>query len=171
MKIRFDDYGGLTIRAAGFFREGDHVLLHRNRAEDFWSLVGGSADFLERTEAALIREVREELGVSCQVNRLVWVVENFFHYSGDGRDWHGIEFNYELSSPELSPRIIMDPIPAEPQLIAHWFHISELADLQIYPEFLRERLAQPLPAHIEHLVNNGLNRPRSGQTGSRVVDK
>lgn len=165
MKIRLGDTRGVTIRAAGIFREGDYVLLHHNKVDAFWTLVGGSAEFLETTEAAIVREVREEMGVGCSVKRLVWVIENFFHYAEDGRDWHGIEFYYELTSPELSPRITRDPIPAESQLVAHWFHVSELADIVVYPAFLQERLAMVLPAQVEHLINEGIGLSGEGRTG------
>lgn len=163
MKIRLGDTQGVTIRAAGIFRDGDYVLLHHNRVDAFWTLVGGSAKFLEPTAAAMVREVREELGVGCSVKRLVWVIENFFHYAEDGRDWHGIEFYYELTSPELSPRLARDPVAAEPQLVAHWFHVSELPDIVVYPAFLQERLATPLPAQLEHLINEGVGINREGR--------
>lgn len=143
-------HGGLHIRAGALFRIGDYVLLHHSKADPFWAAVGGRIEFGEFSKDAVVREVREEMGVDCTVVRLVWVVENMFAYAGI--DWHGIEFYYECESPGLDPSLTRDPESAESDLIARWFHRSELAGLTIYPEFLQTRLAEPWPAGIEHIT-------------------
>ena len=58
-------------------RDG-YVLLHRSELDDFWSLAGGGCEMLESSEVAL----REEMGIDVRVERLLWVVENFFGRDG-----------------------------------------------------------------------------------------
>lgn len=61
---------------------GGRVLLSRRRADQpmglKWELPGGKVEPGEAPEEALIREVREELGVGCTVGRIDEVV--FFAY-------------------------------------------------------------------------------------------
>ena len=74
------------MRVAGLgFREG-HVLVHRAVHEPFWTFPGGRAEIGETSDETLRREMIEELGVEVTVGRLLWTVENFFHY--ERRDWH-----------------------------------------------------------------------------------
>ncbi len=141
--------GTPAIRAGALFRSSDYVLLHHHKDDAFWTVVGGRVEFGEFSMNAVVREVKEELGVDCQPVRLVWLVENMFCYAG--REHHGIEFYYQCESPGLDPAVTRDPVPAEGDLIVHWFHRSELADLVLYPEFLKTRLAQPWPEGIEHI--------------------
>ena len=79
------DYS-FNYRIVGVALHDGHVLLHRGESEDFWTLPGGRAELGEPAEETLRREMREELGVEVEVERLLWVVENFFSYQG--RSWH-----------------------------------------------------------------------------------
>ncbi|NYE20348.1 NUDIX domain-containing protein [Microbacterium immunditiarum] len=49
----------------------DRFLVARQRDSGLWSLVGGSIEPGEEPEAALLREVREELGVPVAVRGIV----------------------------------------------------------------------------------------------------
>lgn len=65
--------------------EGKIVLIKRRNDpyKDFWALPGGFVEYNERTEEAVVREVREETGLSCEVVQLTGV------YSAPGRDPRG----------------------------------------------------------------------------------
>ena len=53
-------------------REGCYLLAHR-RDIDWWNLPGGGLEYNETVEEGLLREVREEVGVSVEIVRLVGV--------------------------------------------------------------------------------------------------
>lgn len=70
------------LRAAAVVRHGDFVLLHRLANDAFWALPGGRVEMGETAEAAVRREMREELATEVQVAGLLAVVENLFRYRG-----------------------------------------------------------------------------------------
>lgn len=65
------------VRVAAIIVRGDQLLLveHRKREERYWVLPGGRLDGLETLEAALRRELKEELGLDARVGPLVIVSE------------------------------------------------------------------------------------------------
>ncbi len=82
IRIKFKPKRIFQMRVAGLaFRDG-HVLVHRATHEKFWTFPGGRAEMGERSEETLAREMVEELGVEAKIGRLLWAVENFFHYEG-----------------------------------------------------------------------------------------
>jgi 8-oxo-dGTP pyrophosphatase MutT (NUDIX family) len=145
-----------NFRIAGLaFQEG-HVLVHRATHEKFWTFPGGRAEIGETSVATLIREMQEELQVEAKVERLLWSVENFFHF--EGRRWHEIGYYYLMTLPDSLPlrsgeitHVIEDGgstiefkwVPATPQ---------SLAALPLQPDFIPARIAT-LPASPEHLIH------------------
>jgi 8-oxo-dGTP pyrophosphatase MutT (NUDIX family) len=153
--ITFDKDGvRFVVRSAGIALRGNHVLLHRSPDEDFWSLPGGRCELNEATNDALRREMQEELGIDVQVERLLWVVENFFEY--DGRNCHEIGFYYLMSIADQSPlhdrgdEFLGDEFGLP--LIFKWHDMQELDSLAVYPVFLRKGL-RSLPHTVAHVVH------------------
>ena len=70
----------------GIVVEDDTILLVRRGQEPFqgcWALPGGFVEYGEEVEKTVVRELREETGLSAEVKRLVGV------YSAPGRDPRG----------------------------------------------------------------------------------
>ncbi len=65
------------LRVAAIVVRGTQILLveHRRRGEHYWVLPGGRLEGLETLEAALRRELREELSLDARVGELVIVSE------------------------------------------------------------------------------------------------
>jgi 8-oxo-dGTP diphosphatase len=65
------------LRVAAIIVRGTQILLveHRKRGEHYWVLPGGRLEGLETLEAALRRELREELSLEVRVGELVIVSE------------------------------------------------------------------------------------------------
>ena len=143
-----------TYRVVGIALDRERVLLHRAESEDFWSLPGGRCELGEPGAVALAREMDEELGERVRVERLVWVVENFFRYQG--RLHHELGFYFLMTLPPES-RLLAAPGPFDGQepgvrLIFAWYPLADLPTLRLYPSFLRTGLAA-LPATTTHIVH------------------
>ncbi len=141
-------------RVAGIAIDWGRVLLQRAVTDDFWALPGGRAELMEPSAETLRREMREEIQVDVTVERLVYVVENFFHYAD--RQVHELGLYHVMHLPADSLwRGVSDFEGYEGSLglVFRWFPLETLSDVRIYPTFLREGL-RALPAHVTHIVVN-----------------
>ena len=154
--ITFDtNKGRFNHRAAAVLLCKNHVLLHQAEAEDFWSLPGGRVELLEPSAKTVERELFEELGLRVKVNRLLWVVENFFHYAKANN--HELGFYYLVETSADSFIFALDKTfegveDGRVHLRFKWFALETLEAHRIYPSFLKIEL-QNLPSHPRHLVH------------------
>jgi ADP-ribose pyrophosphatase YjhB (NUDIX family) len=130
------------------------VLLHRADHEPFWTLPGGRAEHGEPAEQTLVREMREELETDVQVDRLLWVVENFFEY--DGLSYHELAFYFLIRLPPDSAYLhveAFDRSDAGVPLRFRWFPVRReaLVALPLMPAFLPAGLTD-LPQSVAHIV-------------------
>ncbi len=155
MMITFDrGIARFNHRAAGVFIDEGYVLLHRLERDDFWALPGGRIELMERSAETIVREMEEEIGIQAQVERLLWVVENYFDHSE--HQYHEVAFYYLLTADRTLPIFRKDVehrgIEVEHPLIYRWFRFEELPELRVYPTFLKTRL-RDLPLQPEHIVH------------------
>ncbi len=143
------------VRVGGLgFRDG-HVLVHRAVHEAFWTFPGGRAEIGETPEETLRREMMEELGVDVTVGRLLWSVENFFHY--EELDWHELGLYYLMEIPAGFPfdpeRIVHRIKDGDNDLEFKWVRATRkaLVALDIPPYFIAEEI-ENLPLTSRHLV-------------------
>ena len=84
-----------TYRVGGILLQHEHVLCQSAGEEGFWFLPGGRAEVGEPARVTLLREMQEELGEAVQIERLLYVVENFFRDANDA--WHELGLYFLLS--------------------------------------------------------------------------
>jgi len=89
--------------AYGILRDGDKVLCKRHPAIEKLDLPGGGIELDETITEGLIREFKEETGLTVTVGKLLSVEDTYFTYNGE--DAHGILIFYEVNkvSGELTP--------------------------------------------------------------------
>ena len=122
-------------------------------------LPGGRCQIGEPSNQALEREIREELGVTFRVPRLLWFVEIF--YGNTSRQIRELVCIYLFDLPGESPLLAKDHIYAGTQgdklrLIFRWFPFAKLLATRFYLTFLRTEIAN-LPAVQTHLIHNDEN--------------
>jgi len=123
-------------RACAIIRQADRILLNRFGGDSFWALPGGAIESGEFSTDALVREMREELGVTVEIGRLVWVVENLFEYRGTSYTEFG--FYYEAEWPQVPPRVGDEEFAGEePDQFFRWVRYDEIAALDFRLAVLR----------------------------------
>jgi len=141
-------------RIVGIACDRGRVLLHRAVTDDFWALPGGRAELLETAAETLRREMREEMNEDVDVERLVWIAENFFEHNG--RAHHEIGFYFLIHLPPDSPlRQTTEPFDGQEgdlRIIFEWFPVDALEQVYLFPTFLRTGL-KDLPSATTHIVH------------------
>lgn len=107
-----------------------------------WRAPGGGIEFGERSDAAVVREVEEELGLRIVEPRHVTTIENIFEYRG--ATGHELVFVYEarFADDEEYGRESFDGLElgGDP-FVCVWRDLDSFeADAPLYPEGLRDLL-------------------------------
>ncbi len=144
------------VRVVAAIIQGGRVLLQTFAdQDDFWVLPGGNAEVMEPTVDGVIREMKEELGEDVRVERLLWVVDNFFRYGK--ADWHEIGLYWLASLPEDSPLLGLEFFSGEERPTAkftcRWHDVSRLSEVRLLPSFLTEGLASP-PDAAQYIIHH-----------------
>ena len=88
---------GIRAKAVAVCRHDGRVLVERgyDRVADsrFYRAIGGHIDFGERASQTVVREWREEYGLTLEEPRLLGVLESLFTY--EGRPGHEVVFCFE----------------------------------------------------------------------------
>ena len=114
------------------------LLVHRPRYDD-WSFPKGGVNAGESTEAAALREVREETGIECRIERKLAVAR--YHYRTKRGAVRPKAVHYFLMEPS-GGRITTDGDEVD---IAEWLDIAD-AERRLSYDFDKEML--------DGLINN-----------------
>ena len=106
-------------------RQGDQILLHQRSLNSRgqpgkWENAGGEIDEGETPENAIVREIKEELGVDFIIEKRIY--EDVFKSGPD--DWNVIIFSGSIVG---TPQVM---IPEETSEVK-WFKLSELKDVDL----------------------------------------
>jgi ADP-ribose pyrophosphatase YjhB (NUDIX family) len=128
------------------FRWGDRILVYEDmdsvKQQRFGRPLGGGLDFGESSEAAIIREIREELGAAIQAPQLLGVLESVFQY--EGKPGHEIVFVYDAQFVDdaLYDRAELEVQEGKRRFKARWRSLDELRGepVMLVPEGLWQYL-------------------------------
>ena len=105
--------------------------------EDGCYTIGGAIQVDEATEDAVVREVKEELGVASRAVQLAFIVENRFEQAGI--HYHNIEFHYLVDLLEDAPLVMQEDTK---QLPCRWIALEDLHTVDLKPAFLKSALPE-----------------------------
>lgn len=143
-------------RAAAIIIENDCVLMAHNNVDDYYYSIGGGVHLGETSKEAVIREVKEETGISYEVERLAFVNECLFYGDGSlaGKKCHGIELYY-LMKPKNDQQVGNDSrtgvTTGGVEEYVRWIPIKDLENYKIVPKFFKDKLLN-MPQGIEHFI-------------------
>ena len=148
MDLRFlVDGMKLNVRVGIMIIKDNKILLHKNDNRDNYCLPGGGIKFLESSEDAIKREIKEETGLDIKVDEFVSTIENLFEH--DGIKFHEICFIYKGSFVEdIDTSKIINNIEDKP--IKYGFvDIDRIDDYYILPVVIKDILKN----NNSHIIN------------------
>jgi len=142
MDITFKTESGVfNCRACALILSGGKILAMRDGRSPYYYLPGGRVHVGETAEEAVIREVREELGVEAKIERALWLNQAFFTEDVSGDRYHElcVYFLMDISGTDLLSRG-ESFTGAETGRIHRfeWLAFERLKDEYFYPRFLQE---------------------------------
>lgn len=158
----------IRTMAVATCRVGDRILVERGydrvRDHHFYRAIGGGVEFGERAAAAVVREWREELGLTLEAPALLGVLENLFTF--DGRAGHEVVFVFgaQVSDPRARAHDEWEAVDTDgARHVAAWVPLDALraGSTPLYPTGILELL--PPRDHAPGAPGvRGAPRPRRG---------
>lgn len=134
------------VRASALIIKDGKIFLTKDSKGRYYT-IGGAVEVNEVAADAVVREVKEELGIDSCVNQLAFVVENQFTH--EDRDFHNIEFHFIV---EPIGEILEEMIEDNLKQACEWIDVDKLVNLDVVPVFLAEELPN-WSGQVTHIMN------------------
>lgn len=132
--------GNFNFRIGVIIINGRKILMARNPNDtrEYYYSVGGRVKFGESLTDAVIREVKEETGVICEIDKMAAIHENFFT-ADNGILFHEISVFFTVKPNESLMNVkdgtLTDHGPNGEYL--KWIDLDNCEDITVYPEFFK----------------------------------
>lgn len=156
----------LNVRAAAIILHKGYVLCDREEGIDWAYFPGGRVKRGESTKKALMREMREELGVKIELRRPHFITESFFLM--DGMRFHELCFYYLIKKPAnllFTPNEICHVHEEGGKEFFHSWVPATLEGLgraQLEPQVLHPHIVDP-PSMPLHIIRNEIELATGGE--------
>lgn len=135
------ELAGIETIARGVCICDGEILLCKAKKSRSSYLPGGHIEFGETAREALVREIREELGVECSTGDFLGAVENRFDQHGKPHAEINLVFRLDFAPDTLSD--LRSRLSSQEEWIEFvWWPLSELGSSGLLPERFRD-LARP----------------------------
>lgn len=144
MDITFEtEAGRFNYRVCAVLLDGERILAMHDERSPYFYLPGGRVRMGERAEDAVLREVREELGIEARILRPLWLSQSFFNEDVAHVDYHelGLYFLLDISGTDLLSR--GDRFRGPELRHVHdfeWLPFDRLREEYFYPLFLKTEI-------------------------------
>lgn len=134
------------IRATALIIKDGKIFLTKDSKGRYY-IIGGAIAVNEVAADAVVREVKEELGVDSCVNQLAFVVENQF--TQECIHFHNIEFHFVVDPIGEMPDEMIEGKLKKP---CEWIKIDNLVNIDVVPAFLARELPN-WDGQVKHIMN------------------
>jgi ADP-ribose pyrophosphatase YjhB (NUDIX family) len=139
--------GTFNLRVAGIITQAGNILLCSVAGLGYWFLPGGRVRQGESSDAALTRELAEELGQDLPAGALALIVENIY---ADQTPQHEIGLYYDVTWPAELATGDLDG-GTEPGHLFSWVPLRQLGSAAFEPAGLIPVLQEPRGT-VRHVI-------------------
>lgn len=130
-----------NYRVCAMMIHNGKILAMKDDRSPYFYLPGGRVMLCETAEQAVIREVQEELGITPEIIRPLWLNQAFFNEEVDHLNYHElcIYFLMDISKTDLLSRgekFVSNE--GHRTHIFQWLEFEKLKDEYFYPLFLKK---------------------------------
>ena len=139
-----------NYRVCAVILSDDRILAMHDERSPYYYLPGGRVQMGETAEQAVIREVREELNITAQIIRPLWLNQGFFTEDIDKLNYHEICLYFLMDISETNLLEKGDRFTLYENSHVHdfeWLKFAVLKDEYFYPAFLKNEIFN-LPDHL-----------------------
>lgn len=146
MDVTFKTEGGtFNYRACAVIVDGGKILAMKDGRSPYYYLPGGRVNLGETAQAAVLREVREELQIEAEILCPLWLCQNFFTEDVSRENYHELclYFLVDVSKTDLLERggaFTLSENGEEHRF--EWLKFDELREKYLYPLFIKEEILQ-----------------------------
>ena len=144
MDITFTtEEGRFNYRVCAVLLDGGRILAMHDENSPYFYLPGGRVKMGERAEDAVLREVREELGIEARILRPLWLSQSFFNEDVTKVDFHELCLYFLLAAAGTDLLTRGDRFRGPERRHVHdfeWLPFDRLKDEYFYPLFLKTEI-------------------------------
>ena len=146
-----------SVRAVGVLKKNNKILFQKRKGDKFQSLPGGAIEVLKRSIDAIIREVKEEIGlINVIVERPLWFVEYFYKFNNLKEHQYIIGYLLNIDdNNEIINTDEFDGIEEGKNIIYKWIDVNKIKEIDIKPDYLKEKLLN-MNDNFEFIEENDL---------------
>ena len=132
-----------NYRVCAMMIHNGKILAMKDDRSPYYYLPGGRVMMGETAEQAVIRELQEELGITAEIIRPLWLNQAFFNEEVDHLNYHElcIYFLVDISKTDLLSRgeqFVSNE--GRRKHIFQWLELKKLKDEYFYPLFLKNEI-------------------------------
>ena len=148
------DEGRFNYRVSAVILRENRLLVMRDENAPYFYLPGGRVKLFETAEAAVLRELKEELRIEAEIGRTLWLNECFFTEDVTRENYHElcVYFLMDVSKTDLYARGDRFVLRERRHTLEfEWLDFDRLQTAYLYPLFIKEKIFN-LPEHPELLT-------------------
>ena len=145
--------GVFNYRVCAIIKHNNKLLAMKNKNTPYYFLPGGRVALHETSDNAMLRELKEELGIDAKIVRPLWFAQTFFLEDTTKEKFHELCVYYlvDVSDTELVNQQRFEGLVTWNHEMFEWIDIDTLKDQYLYPLFIKEKI-NDLPKQFEMLT-------------------